>query len=548
VTDYVYSKVAVYAELGGTVRLARNSRSFATDPVTAVPINITQGAFTAAYLDTDSSGIADFTATTPGPIRLTTGATFVDVYSEQLPGDLLAASASASASAASAAASAALVGAPADSAVAAIMGSSASASRVVTDGIYLPGVAAVGAGIDPTGVADSTAAIQAKIDAVGVAGGIVYVPTGTYSVTGLLLPSGVTLQGGNAGGQVGGPSKLVYAGTAGGTVIGPKVRASDTINVGIIGLSVNGGGLAALGIDLYRTSYSRLRDCAVFGIQLGGVGVLFDSNVSNQCYFNTADGMKLDGSVATMTGVRFQHGANVNRWSGGAMISVATGMEFLSLSAGNTVIGTDFETATVKHVYVDAASNVFIGLHMEGAPIGYDITTNGSNTVRLGTSFASTCLIPEQVAASGHIQQEVFPDGSMRWSTGFWKMVGIMLSGSTNWELDAKPFSGTANSIFRFFRNTTTTGLRRIEVYKGDGTTNTSFIFDAATGDITTLSGKIINGGYGYTETVALAAPTTGAQVVGSRVRNRAPAVGSPKAWVCTVAGTPGTWVSEGNL
>lgn len=35
---------------------------------------------------------------------------------------------------------------------------------------------------------------------------------------------------------------------------------------------------------------------------------------------------------------------------------------------------------------------------------------------------------------------------------------------------------------------------------------------------------------------------------VGDRAVPAAPAVGSPKAWICTVAGTPGTWVSEGNL
>lgn len=44
------------------------------------------------------------------------------------------------------------------------------------------------------------------------------------------------------------------------------------------------------------------------------------------------------------------------------------------------------------------------------------------------------------------------------------------------------------------------------------------------------------------------AAPTTGLHVLGDRCVNSAPAVGSPKGWVCTVSGTPGTWVSEGNL
>lgn len=35
---------------------------------------------------------------------------------------------------------------------------------------------------------------------------------------------------------------------------------------------------------------------------------------------------------------------------------------------------------------------------------------------------------------------------------------------------------------------------------------------------------------------------------VGERIKNTVPVVGQPKAWVCTVAGAPGTWVSEGNL
>jgi hypothetical protein len=44
------------------------------------------------------------------------------------------------------------------------------------------------------------------------------------------------------------------------------------------------------------------------------------------------------------------------------------------------------------------------------------------------------------------------------------------------------------------------------------------------------------------------AQPAAGTWVVGDRVINNTPTVGQPKSWVCTVAGTPGTWVSEGNL
>jgi hypothetical protein len=42
--------------------------------------------------------------------------------------------------------------------------------------------------------------------------------------------------------------------------------------------------------------------------------------------------------------------------------------------------------------------------------------------------------------------------------------------------------------------------------------------------------------------------PSTGTWALGEQVLNSNPIVGQPKGWVCTVAGTPGTWVSMGNL
>lgn len=46
----------------------------------------------------------------------------------------------------------------------------------------------------------------------------------------------------------------------------------------------------------------------------------------------------------------------------------------------------------------------------------------------------------------------------------------------------------------------------------------------------------------------ASSVPTAGTWTQGDVVVNKAAAVGSPKGWRCTVSGTPGTWVSEGNL
>lgn len=45
-----------------------------------------------------------------------------------------------------------------------------------------------------------------------------------------------------------------------------------------------------------------------------------------------------------------------------------------------------------------------------------------------------------------------------------------------------------------------------------------------------------------------VAAPTTGTWTQGDITLNILATVGQPKSWICTVSGTPGTWVSEGNL
>lgn len=74
---------------------------------------------------------------------------------------------------------------------------------------------------------------------------------------------------------------------------------------------------------------------------------------------------------------------------------------------------------------------------------------------------------------------------------------------------------------------------------------------------ISTIGGTWYNGGGTYrlpdnslsrNMVWLTAAPVAGTWAQGDIVKNSAPSVGQPKGWVCTVAGTPGTWVSEGNL
>jgi hypothetical protein len=67
---------------------------------------------------------------------------------------------------------------------------------------------------------------------------------------------------------------------------------------------------------------------------------------------------------------------------------------------------------------------------------------------------------------------------------------------------------------------------------------------------LNTAGSRLVNfyGALGRAITYGTAAPSVGAWSVGDRVYSQSPSVGQPKSWVCTVAGSPGTWVSEGNL
>lgn len=83
------------------------------------------------------------------------------------------------------------------------------------------------------------------------------------------------------------------------------------------------------------------------------------------------------------------------------------------------------------------------------------------------------------------------------------------------------------------------------------GNTNPNIIYDgnvfATAQDVKSISLRNY-GMKGRTEIYDVAAPVSGAWYRGDRVINSTPTVGQPKTWVCTVSGSPGTWVSEGNL
>lgn len=98
-----------------------------------------------------------------------------------------------------------------------------------------------------------------------------------------------------------------------------------------------------------------------------------------------------------------------------------------------------------------------------------------------------------------------------------------------------------------------------------DGITGTGRAFYVLNGECTFVANKVLNtttplftgttarkreqhNSWNPAEYQGTAAPTTGTWVVGDKVHNTAPAAGGTVGWVCTTAGTPGTWKTFGTI
>lgn len=78
----------------------------------------------------------------------------------------------------------------------------------------------------------------------------------------------------------------------------------------------------------------------------------------------------------------------------------------------------------------------------------------------------------------------------------------------------------------------------------GNATLRSNAIANCTT-PLTLKSGDLLENATNYEMT---ASPSTGTWRVGDRVWNSTPTVGQPIGWICTVAGSPGTWVALANL
>jgi parallel beta-helix repeat protein len=240
-------------------------------------------------------------------------------------------------------------------------------------------------------------------------------------------------------------------------------------------------------------------------------------------------------------------------------IEVASSVAGVSIT-GNTIRLVNNTANTTVGIYINAASNCVISannivLNATNTTTGISLYANGTDTTATviqgnnisGGGFASVRIF----AISTYINYLVTVSNNICSSSNT-SNIPLRISAVQSGQVTGNVFTAlTARAVdlvnatfVRFANNQVATTGTLAFITSGTCTgcyydkTNyngaVTFIQNAATGCLV--------------EQFNNAAPTVSNWAIGDRIEQSVPVVGQPKGWRCTVAGVPGTWVSEGNL
>lgn len=198
-------------------------------------------------------------------------------------------------------------------------------------------------GADPSGVADSTTAIQSAINAgIPTNGAVIYVPPGTYNVSTLSLYRNMTLRGAGGGRSLGNTTPTLFAQTS---------SASTTM---LLLADINGTGTVVEDIGLFSGRANNFG-----GVKIAGM---------EACQLRRV-------SVSGMTGFTIQviGGANTNF---AAITDCA-----LTMTSNGTVI--------------DVWSNSTLGMDSSPVMTGCFVTTNGMGTAWISINSTGGGIAPD---------------------------------------------------------------------------------------------------------------------------------------------------------
>lgn len=296
--------------------------------------------------------------------------------------------------------------------------------------------------------------------------------------------------------EIGDPTIFVVPGPSGGDTFGIKANGKDCLVIGNTikprTVNVTTGGLA-LGIVVVNThnedSHVLVEGNTVYGCQYG---ILHNDTTSttNECSVDIRSNRLQD---ASLYGVLAQANCTIDS---NRIFRVGKSAIAIQLPVENTFVR--------NNIAIDCAS-----VNNDVIPNTVVFYQEGTGAVGLFT-FENNTIIDTRGAGAAQY--------------GYYFRTGI---GNTN------PFILSPGYTYGL--------LNAVGYDKYFSVVGESLAFDA----ITSVGPRTI---YATNSPAVLFPWSTMTWRVGDRCVMSVPAVGVPKAWVCTVAGTPGTWVSEGNL
>lgn len=479
---------------------------------------------------------------------------------------------------------------------------SAIGTQHTTDsGTYVPALVMTGTGIDPTGVADSTAAIQAKINvALARDDKVCYIPGGVYR-----LNSGLTIGGGARPGTNGG-TELHFYGT--GTVFtngsddslaydragydGPQdielsdcyLVCDDSIRTTPLGNGMGNYASGRYGFRDWRGGKIKLRNVWMQGFDTGFWGIQsdinkFDHTTTGFCRIGFYIGPRSDQNLFdhpysffcdTAIKIDGAHKARINegQFDGDG----APGLYPIMVGGGAWArgsVGTTINNCWLEHYTGTgyATLDAYVGI----GTLGGDTVQAKGVVIRDPSVFASPGIVAAIVTIGNGTYVELdTPTGDVGNVTDLARFVGTTspwLKIRTNRNFDtgwtnagtgspdvsyemngfgANTIASTNNRLWNLWTPANT--LRdHYMAMSGDRLWQINMNADPS-GNNTRLSfARRID--YGS------AAPTTLAWLQGDRRFNDTPAEAGSAAskyvvtgWICTVAGTPGTWLEMRTL
>ena len=418
------------------------------------------------------------------------------------------------------------------------------------------------------GITDCYAAIMAAFAA--NPDGLVNLGAGIYIVSAVIdKPAGASLRGKGRGvtrlKMMNGANAPAVLRTAGFSALTGTMSTGGEFNSEVRDLTIDGNkayNIAGNGIQFYGKYFNienvAVENCIGYGIYTEYAGADNFSTPAGtlESTLQTVYVQQCSGTGIYLKGPHDMTLEHVTSWAnGGWGIEVVTSLHVIDV---NTYLNTNGGV----YVYNSYGSIDYYGSIYGSGLVGSTGTGIGCYLQSGGNTLSSSLFggpIALQIEANNNIVQ-----GQVANSTTY----GVLMNGaSAQAVLDLTMFNNTGTifgvstaslkSLVRAFMGDSS-GILQNGAFPGtwqiNGYTGFAGAIQQLYGTTTFLGGRVClpNLNYGQQTTQGMfydtSAPASGSFNKGDRVFNSNPAIGSPKSWVCTVSGTPGTWISEGNL